>query len=445
MGYQEEYKSKLIDVHEAVGKINSDDQILLGAISAEPYTFLDNFHLLKERNIKNVTITGMQPNKYYDFYEDNDYKDIVQADYLFSAKILRESFKMSRASYIPNYLRNAGRDRVSYYKYNNRPINIYVVAVSPMDRHGYFTAGSWADYHRDFVKAADVVIVEVNENAPRTFGDTYIHISEVDYIYHGDNQIYYQESKEVAEIDRTIARHIAEVVDNGSTLQIGIGGIPNAIVSELKEKKDLGVHTEMLSDGLIELYQAGVVTNRSKTFNKDKFITAFSHGSKLTYDFINDNPNVLHLDVNKTNDPHNIARNNKMVSINTTLQVDLMGQCASEAIGTDQLSGTGGQVDTAVGAREAKDGKSIIALRSTAMIREDGSDERQRQSTIKAIHPAGTVITLTRAAVDFVVTEYGVAALRGASLKERAKALISIAHPDYRDSLYEEAKKYHLV
>lgn len=445
MGYQEEYKSKLIDVHEAVGKINNNDHVLVGAISAEPYTFLDHFHLLKERNVENVTLTHMQPNKYYDFYEDDDYKDIVQGDYLFSSKLLRDSFKMSRASYIPNYLRNAGRDRVSYYKYNNTPVNIYVVAVSPMDSHGYFTAGSWADYHRDFVEAADMVIAEVNENAPRTFGDTYLHISEVDYIFHGDNQIYYQEMKEVEEIDRTIAKHIAGLVENGSTLQIGIGGIPNAIVSELKEKKDLGVHTEMLSDGLIELYQAGVVTNKSKSFNKDKFITAFSHGSKITYDFIHDNPNVLHLDVNKTNNPHNIARNHKMVSINTTLQVDLMGQCASEAIGTDQLSGTGGQVDTAVGAREAKDGKSIIALRSTAMIRENGNSERQRQSTIKAVHPAGTVITLTRAAVDFVVTEYGTAALRGASVKERVKALVRIAHPDYRDFLLEEARKYHLI
>ncbi len=201
----------------------------------------------------------------------------------------------------------------------------------------------------------------------------------------------------------------------------------------------------MLSDGLIELYHAGVITNRNKSFNKDKFIAAFSHGSKLTYDFINDNPNVLHLDVNKTNNPHNIARNNKMVSINTTLQGDLMGQCASEAIGTVQLSGTGGQVDTAVGAREAQDGKSIIALRSTAMIRQDESNERHRQSTIKAIHPEGTIITLTRAAVDFIVTEYGVAALRGASVKERVKALIKIAHPDYRDALYEDAKKYHFI
>lgn len=445
MGYKEEYKQKLIDVHDAIGKINSNDHIFVGAISAEPYTFLDHFHLLKERNIKNVTLTHMQPNKYYDFYENDDYDEIIQGDYLFSSRLLVNSFKMSKASYIPNYLRNAGRDRVFHYKFNHKPVSIYVVAVSPMDSHGYFTAGSWADYHRDYVEAADMVIAEVNENAPRTFGDTYLHISEVDYIYHGDNQIYYQDMKDVTEIDRTIAKHIAELVENGSTMQIGIGGIPNAIVSELKDKKDLGVHTEMLSDGLIELYQAGVVTNKSKNFNKDKFITAFSHGSKITYDFINDNPNVLHLDVNKTNNPHNIAMNNKMVSINTTLQVDLMGQCASEAIGTDQLSGTGGQVDTAVGAREAKDGKSIIALRSTAMIRTNGSDERQRQSTIKAVHPAGTVITLTRAAVDFVVTEYGVAALRGASVKERVKSLIRIAHPDYRDSLFEEAGKYHLI
>ncbi len=445
MGYQEEYKGKLIDVYEAVGKINSNDHIFVGAISAEPYSFLDHFYLLKERNVRNVTLTHMQPNKYYDFYEDDDYANIIQGDYLFSSKILRNSFKMSRSSFIPNYLRNAGKDRLYHYKYNHTPINIYVVAVSPMDRHGYFTAGSWADYHRDFVEAADMIIVEVNETSPRTFGDTYIHISEVDYIFHGDNQIYYQDMNAVTVTDRMIARNISELIEDGSTLQIGIGGIPNAVVGELKEKKDLGVHTEMLSDGLIELFQEGVVTNKSKSVNKGKFITAFSHGSKLTYDFINDNPSVLHLDVNKTNNPHIIAENHKMVSINTTLQVDLMGQCASEAIGTLQLSGTGGQVDTAVGAREAIDGKSIIALRSTAMIRNEGTGERQRKSTISAVHPEGTVITLTRAAVDFIATEYGVAALRGASVKERVKSLIKIAHPDYRDSLFEEAQRYHLI
>lgn len=200
----------------------------------------------------------------------------------------------------------------------------------------------------------------------------------------------------------------------------------------------------MLSDSLIDLYKAGVVTNRAKTLHRDKMVTAFSYGSKAAYDFLNENPNVLHLEVGYTNDPAVIRQNRKMVSVNTTLQVDLMGQCASEAIGTLQISGTGGQTETASGARQSEGGKSIIALHSTANVRTADGD-RERISTILPVQPAGTVISLMRSDVDFVVTEYGVASLRGASLRARAEALINIAHPDYREDLRRDARKYHLI
>ena len=241
-----------------------------------------------------------------------------------------------------------------------------------------------------------------------------------------------------------IGQYVADLIEDGSTLQLGIGGIPNAVAAALRDKHDLGVHTEMLSDSLIGLYKAGIVTNHAKTIYKDKMVTAFSYGSKAAYDFLDNNPNVLHLEVGHVNDPSVIRQNRKMVSVNTTLQIDLMGQCASEAIGTLQLSGTGGQTETASGARQSEGGKSIIALHSTANVK-DESGERRRISTILGVQPAGTVISLLRADVDYVVTEYGVASLRGASLKDRAQELIGIAHPDYREWLTREARKYYLI
>jgi acyl-CoA hydrolase len=249
--------------------------------------------------------------------------------------------------------------------------------------------------------------------------------------------------KEVDDTDKKIGRYISELVNDGDNIQLGIGGIPTAAAVQLANKKDLGIHTEMLNDGLVYLCKVGAVTNRRKNYFPNKIITTFTKGTKETYDYIDDNPSILHLDVAFTNSPEVFSRNDNIISVNTTLQVDLMGQCASEAIGTNQISGVGGQNETAIGAREAKCGKSVIALHSTANIRAQGGG-RKLISTITAVHPEGTVITLSRNDVDFVITEYGIAALRGTTLKERAKALINIAHPDYRDRLTDEAKRYYL-
>jgi len=251
-------------------------------------------------------------------------------------------------------------------------------------------------------------------------------------------------AKTCTEEELAIGNYIAELIEDGSTLQLGIGGIPNAVAIALEGKKDLGVHTEMLGDGLVDLYRKGIVNNRKKTIDIDKMVTAFTFGSKETYDFLDDNPGVLHLSTEYVNNPHIIGKNHKMVSVNTTLQVDLMGQCSSEAIGTLQISGIGGQTETASGAQMSKGGKAIIALRSTANIKtKDGGNERK--STIQAVHPAGTVISLLRCDADYIVTEYGIASLRGASLAERALSLINIAHPDFRTQLLADARKYYLV
>lgn len=442
MDVQAMLHSKLVGVEDAVARIKSGSYIYTYGTSAEPMTFLSNMHLLKG-NAEDVTIVNFLNLVPYEFYTDESYDGVIRNESCFFGRFCTNLQKVGRNSYVPTHLRHSYTNREFYHELRGKPYTVLVLTVAPMDKHGYFSTGTVGMSVRKMVKWADLVILEINENMPRTFGDSYVHVSEADVVFQGANKMVYLPSKEPSETDMAIGQNIADLIEDGSTLQLGIGGIPNAVARCLKDKKDLGIHTEMLNDGLVELYKAGVVTNRNKTLHKDKIVTTFTFGSQETYEFLDDNQAVLHLSTEYVNDPAVVAQNEKMVSVNTTLQVDLMGQCASEAIGTLQISGIGGQTETAVGAKAAPGGKSIIALHSTATIKgKDG--EPVRKSTICGVHPAGTVISLLRSDTDFVVTEYGVAALRGASLAERARALISIAHPDFREQLTEDARHYHL-
>lgn len=443
MDIQAQLKSKFGTVEDAVNLVKSGSYIYAYGTSAEPSTFLSHMGLLKGR-AENVTIVNFLNLLPYDYYTDESYNGVINNESCFFGRFCTNLQKLGRNSYIPTHLRQAFYNREYYHDFRGNPFTIFVQTVAPMDKHGFFSTGTVGMSVRKMVEWADVVILEINENMPRTFGDSYIHISEVDCVFQGDNKMVYLPSKPCTDEDMTIGHYIADLIEDGSTLQLGIGGIPNAVALCLQDKKDLGVHTEMLNDGLVNLYKAGVVTNSKKTLHKNKLVTTFTFGSKETYDFLDDNPAVLHLSTEHVNDPSVVAQNGKMVSINTTLQVDLMGQCASEALGTLQISGIGGQTETAVGAKSAVGGKSIIALHSTANVK-DKDGQPQLKSTIAAVHPAGTVISLLRSDTDFVVTEYGVAALRGASLSERARALINIAHPDFREQLWQDAKKYYLI
>jgi len=236
-----------------------------------------------------------------------------------------------------------------------------------------------------------------------------------------------------------IGGYIADLIEDGSTIQLGIGGIPNAVAAKLKNKKNLGIHTEMMTDGMVDLVNAGAVNGKEKTLYPNKIIATFALGTKKLYDFLDDNPSVLIKDGHWVNDPYVIGQNCKMISINTTIEIDLTGQCCSESIGYKQFSGTGGQADTAIGAQISKAGKSFIALYSTAMVRSGEGDQRQLISKIRPTLKPGAAVSLSRNDVDYVVTEYGVASLRGTSLRERAERLIAIAHPDFRDLLEKEA------
>lgn len=442
MDFRSELERKSVPVEEAVMAIPSNSY-LFSYGPAEPYGLLENLQLLKGKRQGIVYVSELH-NGTHPFYTDEEMRGVVDCESPFFMRFCSNLQLQRRMSYVPGHLWHTYHDILARNEREGVAHTVYAVSCSPMDAHGYFSTGIVGMANRELVQAADTVIVEVNPNMPRTFGHTFIHIDEVDYVYQGPGKVIHFNEKPLTEQDRAIGTFIADMIPDEATLQLGIGTMPNAVSQALVGKRDLGIHTEMLNDSLVNLIKCGTVTNQAKTLYRGLSITAFTNGSQGCYDFLDDNPAVLHLSIDEVNDPAVIAQNRRFVSVNSALQVDLMGQCASEAIGTRQISGIGGQTLTAMGARLSPGGKSIICLHSLAMVRgEDGA--RHPKSTIVAVHPEGTVVSLNRADVDYVVTEYGVASLRGASLARRARELIAIAHPDYRDELAFDAKSNYLM
>jgi acyl-CoA hydrolase len=287
-------------------------------------------------------------------------------------------------------------------------------------------------YEKPMIQAATMVVLEINENLPRTLGDTHIHISQVDYVVENTVPLVETQPIEPSDVEMEIGRNVASLIEDGSTLQLGIGGIPNAVTACLMDKHDLGIHTEMITDGMVDLFNAGAVTGRRKTLWPEKMVGCFALGTRKLYDFIDDNLGVELHGGHVTNDPWTIGRNHKMVSLNTTLQVDLTGQANSETLGTRQYSGGGGALNTCMGAQMSPGGKSILALRSTA--------KGGAISTIVPCFKDGQSVTIPRADIDYVVTEYGIAHLKSMNVRRRVESLIAIAHPDFREWLRSEAK-----
>jgi acyl-CoA hydrolase len=425
--WQDMYRSKLLPIEEAVTKVRSGDRIAVGMCAAEPAGLLSHLHTVAGK-AENVHVFAALLMREYEFLQPQ-YQGTFMHEAWFYGGAARKAHPHGMATVIPNNLHRAGKDR-----FQTAPLNVLFTTVSPMDKHGYFSMSLSTCYERWVLETADLVIVEVNENTPRTFGDTMLHISQVNWVV--ENHIPVMEFPNIAPgaEEQAIAGHIADLVDDGATIQLGIGGIPNAVATFLKNKKDLGVHTEMVVDAMLDLYEAGVITNRYKALDRYKTVGCFAAGSRRLYDWLNDNPAIEIRDGNYTNDPYNMARQPKMTSINTAISIDLTGQVCSESIGPVQYSGTGGQRDTHVGAWMSEGGKGIIALRSTA-----------KNGTISTISPMlaqGSVVTMTRNDLDWVCTEFGAVQLRGLAVHDRAAALISIAHPDFRDQLTEEAQKY---
>lgn len=427
MDYKELYKRKLVSVEEILSKINSGDEIVSAMAASEPQGILSKLHTIKDR-VENVTVVVCLPMKNYDFFMDPSMKGHFLTESWFYTAGLREAHKYGTVSFIPNHLHLASTKRLHY-----RKPRFFLGTATPMDKHGYFSLSLGVTYEKDILENADYVVLEINENLPRTYGDTQIHITEVDFIVENNYPVPELSIVEPNEKDKIIGGYISELVEDGSTIQLGIGGIPNAVAQALMNKKDLGIHTEMFTDGMVDLFEAGVITNRKKTLWKGKSIATFALGTKKLYDFIDDNMGVEFHRGRVVNDPYVVGQNYKMVSINTALQVDLTGQVCSESLGIRQFSGTGGQADTAIGAQISKGGKSIIALYSSV-----------KNDTISTIVPTlteGAAVTLSRNDVDYIVTEYGIAEMRGRSIRDRVRNLINIAHPKFRDELREKAKE----
>jgi acyl-CoA hydrolase len=424
---------KTITVLEALELVKSNDVVVLGMAASEPKEFLKNLHTIADR-VKDVKVTNCLPFENAEFFVNPIYKSSFSIDSWFYGASLRKAHDNGNISFIPNHLHLAGRKRFMHVK-----PNLFIGTATPPDRHGFLSLSLSNVYEKDAISKADIVILEVSPHFPRTFGDLEIHESQIDYLV---NVSYYPpELPEIEpnEKDIKIGNLIAEHVKDGSTLQLGIGGIPNAVAHALLNKKDLGIHTEMFTTGLMKLIKAGAANGYKKQINQGKHVCCFALGTAELYDFIDNNPSVMILNGHYVNDPAIIGLNDNQVSINTTIEVDLTGQCASETIGHKQFSGTGGQVDTAVGAQNSKGGMSFIALYSTAMVKDEKTGERKEISKIVPFLKPGAAVTLSRADVDYVVSEYGCVSLRGTNVKERVKLLISIAHPKFREELRLEA------
>ena len=424
----EKYQKKQISVDEAVAKIGSGMQIFVQHVP-EPQTIMDHFHTVANR-VANVQVFSVMTTKPYEFIMDPGMKGHFELCSWFHGNGARAGKKAGTVSFVPAFLHAQFDDFL-----RTRKADIFYGSCTPPDKHGFVSLSIGNTYEKTAIERAGLVIMEVSDRYPRTCGDTEVHIDDIDFFVEGNKPVPTISSREPDEIDLAIGSHIAELVEDESTIQLGIGEIPNAVGKCLKGKKDLGVHTEMLVDSMLELHQLGVITNKKKAFYPGKFVCAFVLGSQGLYDWVDENMSVLVMRGEWVNHPYVVRQNSKMVSINTCIMVDLTGQVMSEAIGSDHYSGTGGQFDTAFGAMTSRDrlGKTIIACRSTA---KNGS-----ASSVVSLPPPGTPVTLLRNITDYVVTEYGVARLRGRSVRERVLGLIGISHPKFRDELKEEAAK----
>ena len=424
----DEYKQKLTSAEQAVKAIKSFNSVYLHSNAAAPHVLLDE--LVKRAD----ELTGV---KLYQLltlgnadYALEKHKDSFTVNSFFIGANVREAVNAGRANYIPVFL----SEIPALFTSGEIALDVCLLQVSPPDAHGFCSYGVSVDCSISARKNARIVIAEVNKQMPRTLGRSFVHISRLDHIVETDHPVPELVPETGSEIERAIGANVASLVDDGATLQLGIGAIPNAVLANLNLKRNLGVHSEMLSDGIVDLIEQGVITNDAKTVLPGKVAVSFVMGTRRLYDFVDNNPLVEFQTSDYINDPVVISQNYKMTAINSALQVDVTGQIAADTIGSVLYSGFGGQVDFIRGASRAKDGKAIIALPSTAK-----SGKISRISA--ALNPGSGVVT-SRADVHYVVTEYGVAQLYGKTLKERAKALISIAHPDFQDEIRKQCAGY---
>lgn len=425
MDHKAYYQSKSGTLQGALDLIRSGDTIATPIYGNEPTQFLKRLHTIAPR-VEGVYLWTMLMMGDYPVMTDDSLMGSIDIITFFYNNNCRAGHASKRYSMVPLNLHSVGRTMVE----TRRP-NVFVAAVSPMDEHGMVYMSFDLQGTTECMAAADTVIFEINPNIPRIFGQTAIPIERADYIYEAATPLPYAPAAPSSEVEKRIAEQVVSLIHDGDCIQLGIGGMPNAVGEALMDKQDLGIHTEMLTSSMGKLLQAGVVTNARKNFNPGKTIGAFAWGDQALYDYMAENTSVELRRAAWVNDPFNIAQNDNMVSVNTAIQIDLTGQVCSESIGPRQFSGTGGATDFAYGAFHSKGGRGILAVASTA-----------KHGTVSKIQPIltpGSVVSISRNIVDYVVTEYGIAKLKDRTIRQRVDALIQIAHPDFRADLRKQA------
>jgi acyl-CoA hydrolase len=421
------YNQKKASPAKAVSTVKSGDRVYIGGNAATPMSML---HALLDRKeelygvqLSHVLLLGDSP------LVSPGMEAHFRHNSLFVGPSDRDAVNQGRADYVPVFLHRIP----PLFRAGRLPLDVAIVQTSPPDDHGYMSFGVEVLASKAACEHAKVVIVQANDKMPRTLGDSFIHVSQVHHIVETSESLPTLPRAKPSDLETRIGQYVASLIKDGDTLQLGIGSIPDAILSALGDKKDLGVHTEMVSDGIVEAMEAGIITGARKNLHKGKVVGTFALGSSSLYAYLHNNPAFEFHPVDYTNDPFVVARNDNFVSVNSALEVDLSGQVCADSIGSYIYSGFGGQVDFVRGATQSSGGKSIIALPSTA-----------RSGTVSRLVPflkPGAGVVTTRADVQYVVTEFGIADLQGRNLRERAQALVHIAHPQFRPGLEEAARK----
>lgn len=429
MGWKETYASKITTYEEAVKNIKSGDVVTIAHAVGEPKKLVDTMvEYAVAADLKDITIHQMVAMG-NGLYGQPGMEKHFNVDPTFLGGPTREVVNSGRGNFTPCFFY-----QVPDLWVNEQPSDVLLVTLSTPDKNGYCSFGVSCDYTKPVAECPKTKVIAVcNPNMPRAMGDNFIHVNAIDVIVEDDCPIPELGLPKIGDVEKSIGEKVASLIKDGDCLQLGIGAIPDAVLTFLGDKKDLGIHSEMVSDGVVELYEKGVVNCKAKNFNKDKMVIAFLMGTKRLYDFADNNPAIMMMPVDYVNHPIIIGKNDNMVSVNSCMQVDLQGQVCSEAMGLKQFSGIGGQIDFIRGAAFSKGGRAILAFPATA-----------KGGTISKIVPfltPGAPVTTSRTDVDYIVTEFGIAKMKGRNLRERARQLINVAAPQFRDELAVEFEK----
>jgi 4-hydroxybutyrate CoA-transferase len=431
MSWREEYRAKCVSAAEALGAVRSGDRVWIQSGCGTPSTLV-NALVARAPELHDVEVVHMMTLGSAD-YTKPEFEGRFRHRGLFLGANVREAVAAGRADYTPIFL----SEIEGLFTSGALPLDVVLMQVSPPDAHGFVSLGTTVDCTLTASRCAPIIVAEVNERMPRTHGDTFIHVSRISAMVETSRPLLEARSEHFTELHLSVARNVASLIPDGATLQTGIGGIPEAVLTLLGDRRDLGIHTEMLSDSVIDLIESGVINGEGKSLHRGKAVLAFVLGTQRLFDFLHENPIFEFRSISYTNDPFVVAQNDRMVAINSALQIDLTGQVCADSLGTRPYSGFGGQLDFIRGAARSNGGVPIIALPSTAL---HGKVSR----IVPVLEPGAGVVT-SRADVHYVVTEHGIAYLHGKSLRERAEALIAIADPRFQQELEEFAVRSHYL